>query len=168
MKITKEQIISFVLLLLRLCWPATVFIGLCTGMFLAFNPVLLWLDQIAPWFIGWAWLSLLIIYIILGITFILFSAHRLRSLYGSKTGRIQGRMAILSGLPFYTVCLLFFVTGVLSINDPNEGGAAAFFGAAGLFGFILISLSYLLLLFSFLGLLRPTVAHMRNWRIRKI
>ena len=51
MKITKEQIISFVLLLLRLCWPAAVFIGVCTGMILAFDSVLLLLDQIAPWFI---------------------------------------------------------------------------------------------------------------------
>jgi hypothetical protein len=167
MKITKEQIISFVLLLLRLCWPATVFIGLCTGMFLAFDPVLLWLDQIAPWFIGGAWLSLLIIYIILGIAFLLFSVRRLRGLYGSKTVRVQGRMAILSGLPFYAVCLLFLKMSIYSVYDPNVGGAAGFFSVAGFFGFVLVSLSYLLLLFSLLGLVRPTVVVMRNWRLRK-
>jgi hypothetical protein len=167
MNITKEQIISFVLLLLRLCWPATVFIGLCTGMLLAFDPVLLLLDQIAPWFIGGAWLSLLIIYILLGIAFLLFSARRLRSLYGSEAVHVQGRMAVLSGLPFYTVCLLFLMMSINSSLDPNIGGGAAFFSVAGFFGFVLISLSYVMLLFYFLGLLRPTVVLMRNGRKRE-
>ncbi|MBV9710117.1 MAG: hypothetical protein JO011_04255 [Ktedonobacteraceae bacterium] len=152
MKITKEQIISFVLLLLRLCWPATVLIGLCTGMFLAFDPVLLWLDQVAPWFIGGAWLSLLIIYILLGVAFILFSARRLRCRYGSEAVHVQGRMAVLSGLPFYAICLFFLMTSIYTGYDPNVSGAGAFFSVAGFFGFVLISLSYLLLLFFFLGL----------------
>src|SRR5882762_1804348 len=152
MKITKEQIISFVLLLLRLCWPAAVFIGVCTGMILAFDSVLLLLDQIAPWFIGGAWLLLLIVYIILGIAFTLFSARRLRGLYGSEAVHVQGRMAILSGLPFYAICLLFLMMSIYCNSDPNVGGAAAFFSVAGFFGFALISSSYLLLLFFFLGL----------------
>src|SRR5690349_9353909 len=119
MKITKKQIISFVLLLLRLCLPATVFIGLCTGMLFAFNPVLLLLDQIAPWFIGGAWLSLLIVYIILGIAFTLFSSRRLRGLSGSEAVPVQGRMAVLSGLPFYAACLLFLLMSMYCILDPT-------------------------------------------------
>jgi hypothetical protein len=167
MKITTKQIISFVLLLIRLCWPATVFIGLCTTMILAFDPVLLLLDQIAPWFIGGAWLSLLIIYIILGIAFTLISVRRLRGLYGSEAAHVQGRMAVLSGLPFYVTCLLFLMMSINSMRDPNIGGGAAFISVAGFFGFILVSFSYLLLLFSLLGLLRPTVVFITNWRIRK-
>jgi|SRR5947207_2834089 len=159
MKITKEQIISFVLLLLRLCWPATVFIGLCTGMFLAFDSVLLLLDQIAPWFIGGAWLSLLIVYIILGVAFTLFSARRMRGLYRSEAVHIQGRMAVLSGLPFYAVWLLFLKMTISCLSDPNVDGAAVFFSVAGFFGFALVSLSYLLLLRFFLRRLAVRSQH---------
>ncbi len=152
MEITKEKIIAMVLLLIRLCWPAVAFIGLCTAMFIAFDPLLLWLDQVAHWFIGGAWLSLLIVYILLGIALILFSARQLRGLYGAEAAHVQGRMAVLSGLPFYSICLLFLMTSISVGLDPNAGGAAAFFSFAGFFGFVLISFSYVLLLFFFLGL----------------
>ena len=150
--ITKKQLISFGLMLISVCWPVCVFIVLCTGMFLAFDYVLLWLDEVAPWFIGGAWLSLLVAYIALGIAFILFSARWLRHLYGSRTAQIQGRIAVLSGLPFYVVWLLFVVTSIYSMFDPNIGGAAAFFSVAGFLGFALISFGYLLLLFFFMGI----------------
>lgn len=157
MKITKEQIISSVLLLLRLCWPATAFIGLCAGMFLAFDLVLLWLDQVAPSFIGGAWLSMLITYLLLGIAFTLFSVRRLRSLYGSEIVRVQERMAVLSSLPFYTLCLLFLWMSISNISNPNASGAAALFSVAGFVGSALVSFSYPLLLLFFLGLSRPAV-----------
>jgi hypothetical protein len=160
-------LISFIFLLLRLCWPAIVFIGLCMGMILAFDPLLLLLDQIAPWLILWAWLSLLIVYIILGVVLILFSSHWLRALYGSEAAHVQGRMAVLSGLPFYATCLLFLMMSIYCNLDPNVGGGAAFVSVAGFFGFVLISCSYLFLLFLFMGLLRPTIVFIWNWRRKK-
>jgi hypothetical protein len=144
MKSNKEQIISFALLLIRLCGPGTVFIGLCTFMIFAFDPVLLLLDQIAPWFIGGAWLSLLIIYILLGIAFIFFEARFLRKHFGHKKLPIQRFIVFLSGIPFYTVEILFILTFVYS-NNPNISTAALFISAVGSLGFFIISCVYFFL-----------------------
>lgn len=155
MKITIGSISFDILLFLRLCLPAAVFIGLCTGILLAFQQVLLLLDQIAPGFIGWAWLSLLILYIILGVAFTYFVARLLRRSLGSEERRIRRRMALLSGFPFYVICLLCLIVGLLAgllyPDSPDICGSIEF---ASLFGFVcfaLVSCSYLLLLrfFSF-------------------
>ena len=111
MKLTIGPISLDILLLLRLCLPATVFIGLCTGILLAFNPVLLLIDQITPrsrqeLLIGTAWLLLLILYIMLGVAFTHFAARLLRGSFGSEELRVQRRMATVSGFPFYALCLL--------------------------------------------------------------
>src|SRR5690349_318540 len=81
MKIILGSISSAILLFLRLCLPAAVFIGLCAGIFVAFQQVLLMLDQIAPGFSGVAWLSLLVLYIILGIAFTYLMARFLLGSY---------------------------------------------------------------------------------------
>jgi uncharacterized membrane protein len=62
-------------------------------------------------------------------------------------------MAILSGFPFYALCLLCLVASiVISLFFPDDVNAAtAVAGVAGFFGFALISCSYLLLLRFFLG-----------------
>jgi hypothetical protein len=151
MKITIGPISLDILLFLRLCLPATVFIGLCMGILLAFNPVLLLLDQIAPGFIGAAWLSLLIFYIILGVAFTYFAARLLRGFFGSEELRVQRRMAILSGLPFYALCLLCLMATIVCILFPDMvSGLTAFASEAGFLGFALVSCSYLLLLRFFL------------------
>ncbi len=162
MKITMAQIFSYIRLSLRLWLPVTVFIGLYTGIIVAFDPVLLMLDQIAPSFMGngWCvlliWLSLLILYIILGVVFTRFFARFLRRSFGSEALRIQRRMAALSGLPFYAICLLCLWSTIVFMlfPDANAPAASLTLGVAGFLGFGLISLSYLLLLRFFSG--RPT------------
>jgi hypothetical protein len=62
MNITIGKFSFDVLLLIRLWLPAIVFIGLCTGIFIAFDSLLLLLDQIAPGLIPVAWLSLFVLY----------------------------------------------------------------------------------------------------------
>src|SRR5437763_11160529 len=98
MKTTMRQIFLGIRLLVRLCLPATVFIGLCTGMLLPFNLVLQMLDQIAPRFIDGAWSSLLIFYIVFGVALICFNAHLIHRSFGSEELRVQRHMAALSGL----------------------------------------------------------------------
>src|SRR5438132_717551 len=112
MKITIGPISLDLRLFFRLWLPATVFIGLCTGIFVAFDAVLLLIDQIAPpsWLdllIGTAWLLLLIFYILLGVAFTRFVARLLRRSFGLEELRVQRRMVALSGFPFYVLCLLF-------------------------------------------------------------
>jgi hypothetical protein len=151
MKITLGPISLDILLCLRLFLPVPLFIGLCTGIILAFNPVLLLLDQIAPDLIAAAWLSLLILYIILGVAFTYFYARLFRHSFVLEKARVQRRMAILSGLPFYSLCLLFLMNCIYCALFPDMvGGPAAFASVAGFLGFALVSLSYLLLLRFFL------------------
>ena len=151
MKITLGPISLDILLFLRLCLPATVFIGLCTGILLAFNPVLLILDQIALDFIGVAWLLLLIFYILFGVAFTRFAARLLRGSFGSEEWRVQWRMAILSGLPFYALSLLCLVSIVFCFLFPDMAtGPTVFASEFGFLGFALVSGSYLLLLRFFL------------------
>ena len=112
------------LLFLRLCLPATVFIGLCTGILLAFNPVLLLIDQITPrWWqellIGTAWLLLLILYIMFGVAFTHFAARLLRGSLGSEEWRVQRRMATLSGFPFYALCLFGLMATIACFLFPD-------------------------------------------------
>lgn len=163
MKMDIRQIFLGVRLLIRLCWPATVFIGLCTGILIAFGGFLQFLSNITRdgRFIGGSWLLLLIFYIIFGVALIRFNAHLIHRSFGSEELRIQRRMATLSGLPFYAVCLLFLSMNIYNFFDPNVGGPAAFFGVAGFFGFILISCSYFLLIRFFLGRL-ATIAHRKD------
>lgn len=156
--------ISFVLLLLRLWWPATAFIGLCAGMLLPFNLVLHMLDYIiAPRFIGVAWLLLLIVYILLGVAFTYIAARLLRRSFGSEEWRIQRRMAILSGFPFYALCLFFLTVGIVIILDTDLHsvemiGAALVFYLAGSILFALTSGSYVILTLFFLRR-SPAIAH---------
>jgi hypothetical protein len=152
MKITIGPISLDIMLFLRLCLPTIVFIGLCTGILLAFNPVLLLLDQIAPGFIGAAWLLLLILYIILGVAFTYFAARLLRGSFASEELRVQRRMASLSGLPFYALCLLCLMSTIVCILFPDMvSGPTAFASEAGFVGFALVSCGYLLLVRFFLG-----------------
>ena len=160
MKITLGSLSLDVLLFLCLCLPATVFIGLCTGIILAFDSVLLMLDQIAPGFIDGAWLSLLILYIVLGVAFTYFVARLLRRSFGSEERRVQRRMAILSGFPFYALCLLCLMMIIYYSLFPDAvTGLAAFASVAGFLGFALVSCSYLLLLRFFL---RGSIAMLRT------
>ena len=152
MKITIGPIYLDIRLFLRLCLPATVFIGLCTGIFVAFVAVLSMVDPIVSRFIGEAWLLLLIFYIILGVAFTCFVARLLRRSFGSEELRVQRRMAALSGSPFYVLCLLCFVTCILGLLYPDAmNGAAIFTTTVGFVGLGLVSLSYLLLLRFFLS-----------------
>jgi hypothetical protein len=157
MKITIGPISLDILLFLRLCLPATVFIGLCTGILLAFNLVLLLIDQITPrgWqelLIGTAWLLLLILYITLLVAFIRFAARLLRGSFGSEELRAQRRMATLSGFPFYALCLLSLMVTIASFLFPDSSnGVTAFTSEVGFLSFALVSCSYFLLLRFFLG-----------------
>jgi hypothetical protein len=165
MKISIGPITLDIGLFLRLCLPTVVFIGLCTGIFLAFNPVLLLIDRIAPhaWLwplIGTAWLLLLILYIMLGIAFTRFAARRLRASFGSEELRVQRRMALVSGLPFYATCLLCFMETlvcVFSLDTVNP--LTLYVSAAGFLGFALVSGSYLLLIRFLLGRSATSIAY---------
>ncbi|HTK08728.1 MAG TPA: hypothetical protein VL485_16280 [Ktedonobacteraceae bacterium] len=155
MKITVGPISFDILLFLRLWLPAIVFIGLCIGIILAFNPVLQILDQIAPGFIGGAWLLLLIFYILLGVAFTHFVARLLRRSFGSEEWRIQRRMVILSGFPFYALCLFFLTVGIVILLDTDLHsvemiGAALVFYLAGSLLFALTSCGYVILTLFFL------------------
>ncbi len=158
MKITMAQIFSGMLLLIRLWLPAIVFIGLCMGIFLAFDSVLLLIDQIAAptWLntlIGIAWLSLFILYIMLGVAFTYLSARLLRRSFGSKELRVQRRMAILSGLPFYALCLLFLMTTIafFILFSDTVNPVTAYASAAGFLLLSLASCGYWLLVRFLLG-----------------
>jgi len=165
MKILIGPITLDIGLFLRLCLPATVFIGLCTGILLAFNPVLLLIDRIAShaWLwplIGTAWLLLLILYIMLGIAFTHFVARRLRASFGSKEFRVQRRMALVSGLPFYAICLLCFAATLVCVLFPDTvNPLTAYISAAGFLGFALVSGGYLLLLRFLLGRSTTSIAY---------
>src|SRR5436190_20482046 len=102
MKINMTQIFLGVRLLVRLCLPATLFIGLCTGIFIAFIAFLQFLGNITRdgRFMGGSWLSLFIFYIICGVALIRFNVRLIHRSFGSEEVRVQRRMAFLSGFPF--------------------------------------------------------------------
>ncbi len=163
MKITIGPIPIF-LLLLRLWLSATVFLGLCAGIFfLAFHPFLLLLDQTARGFIGAAYLVLLILYIILGVAFTSFAARLLRRSLESEEWRTKILMVILSGVPFYVPGLLLLALGLsIPLNPAAQSiemiGAVFTFSLAGALGFALLSCGYVILALFFLR--RPTaIAH---------
>jgi hypothetical protein len=156
MKITIGPISFDILLFFRLWLPATLFFGLCAGIFVAFDLVLLLIDQIAPpsWLdllIGTAWLLLLIFYILLGVAFTRFNARLLRRFFGLEELRVQRRMAILSGVPFYAFCLLCLSAFIVCIYSPDVEPAALYASGFGFLGFVLVSCGYLLLLRFFSG-----------------
>jgi hypothetical protein len=157
MKITIGPISLDIRLFLRLWLPAIVFIGLCTGIFVAFGAILRMLDQIAPsfmsdaWYVLLMWLLLLIFYIVLGVAFTRFVAHLLRRSFGLEELRVQRRMAMLSGLPFYAFCLLCLMTTIVDILSPDVDPVALYASGAGFLAFGLASCGYLLLLRFFLG-----------------
>jgi hypothetical protein len=156
MKITIGPLSFDIFLLLRLWLPPVVFIVVCTAIFfLPFHMLLLALDDVAPNLIGVAWLSLLLLYIIAGITFTYFYARFFRAVFASQDARARKGMAILSGLPFYALCFLFLLDMLYCLFTPDDvGGLAAFVSVVGFVGFALVSGAYLLLL-RFL-LRRPT------------
>ena len=156
MKITIGPLSLDILLFFRLWLPATAFFGLCTGIFVAFDFVLLLIDQIAPpsrldLLIGTAWLLLLIFYILLGVAFTYFVAEFLRRSFGLEELRVQRRMAILSGVPFYSFCLLCLWAFIACFCSPDVDPAAVYASGVGFLGFGLVSFGYLLLLRFFLG-----------------
>ena len=152
MEITIRQILLGVRLLIRLCLPATVFIGLCTGIFIAFIAFLPFLNNITRdvRFFGGAWLSLFIFYIIFGVAFIRFNARLIHNSFGSEELRVQRRMAALSGLPFYALCLLFLMTGIIFYSfysdAPDVCASTVFISMVGFLGFGLVSFSYSILI----------------------
>src|ERR1700704_6156011 len=153
MKINFEQILSNMRLLLRVCSPATVFIGLCLGIFMAFISLLstITLTQRDPLVVSGAWLLLLIFYIIFGVAFTRFAAGLIRRSFGSEEWRIQRRMISLSGLPFYAFCLLCLVTSVTAWFDPDGNAPTVFVMGSGFLLLGFASSGYLLLMRLFLG-----------------
>ena len=152
MKITLRQIFLGTRLFIRLCLPATVFIGLCTGIFIAFILFLQFLNTITrdDRFFGGAWLLLFIFYIIFGVALIRFNARLIHSSFGSEELRVQRRRAALSGLPFYVLCLLCLMMCILSILSSANAVTVYVTG----FGFVVFSFAscgYLLLIRFFLG-----------------
>ncbi len=159
MKLTLGPLAFDILLLLRLWLPAVVLIGLCTGILVSFDPVLLLIDQIAPpsqlgLFIGIAWLSLLLFYILLGVAFTYFSARLHRRSFGSEEWRVQRRMVILSGVPSYAFCLLCLFLTLIGIFSPNANSVGVYAFGIGFLVSGLFSCSYLLLIRFFLRRLR--------------
>ena len=146
MNITLEQIYSATRLLLRIFLPATVFIILCTGIFVAFftSLQLIPASQKPPVPMSIYWLGLLILFIVLGVAFSFFEARFLRKHFGHKELPIQRFIVLLSGIPFYIVEILFILTFVYS-NDPNIPAAALFVSAVGSLGFFIISCVYFFL-----------------------
>lgn len=151
MKITIGSFTFDVLLFIRVCLPATVFIGVCTGVLLVFNLVLRTVGQIAPSFIGVTWLSLLIFYIMFGIAFTRFAAKFLRDTFSTEGLHVQRRMALLSGAPFYALCSLCLLMTIYSFYDPDVSGASAFVSLVGFVLFAMASGGYLTLVHFFLG-----------------
>lgn len=144
-------LLRFCLLLFRVCLPATIFIVLCTLLFLGFFPVLYWLDDHALNLIGWAWLTLLLLYIVLGVAFTFFTARYLQRIFGSEPKAVRRAMALLSAAPFYAILTLFVLMFIASIVDPVDCAAGLFLAFVGTIGFGLICVAYLLLLRLFSG-----------------
>jgi hypothetical protein len=141
LKLTFGQFSIDLNMLLRLFLPPILFICLCTGIFFVFFFLLLpLLDPILGVYqIGWAWLSLLILYIALGIAFTYFFIRFLRTSFKSAEPRTQKSMLVWSGLPFYGLCLFFLLMFVANMILNAE--APALF--ADLVFFILFALTSL-------------------------
>src|SRR5450631_2339608 len=109
MKITREQIYSATRSLLRILLPATVFIILCTGIFVAFLTCLQLIpdSQKPPVGICTYGLGFFILFIVLEVVFIFFEVRFLRKHFGHKELPTQRFVVFLSGIPFYTVEILF-------------------------------------------------------------
>ena len=105
MNITREQIYSATRSLLRILLPATVFIILCTGIFVAFLTCLQLIpdSQKPPVPISTYGLGFLILFIVLEVAFIFFEARFLRKHFGQKELPIQRLVVFLSGIPFFDV-----------------------------------------------------------------
>ncbi len=146
MNITFEQISSATRSLLRIFLPATVFLILCTGIFVAFLTCLQLLpdSQKPPVPFSIYCLGFLILFLALEVAFSFFEARFLRKHFGQKELPIQRFIVFLSGIPFYTVEVLFILTFVYS-NDPNIPTAAVFVSAVGSLGFFLLSCVYFFL-----------------------
>ena len=146
MNITLEQIYSATRSLLRIFLPATVFIILCTSIFVAFLACLQLIpDSLKPSIpFSIFWLGLFILLIVLGVVFIFFEARFLRKHFGHKELPIQRFVVFLSGIPFYIVDILFILTFVYN-NDPNAPAAALFVSAVGSLGFFILSCIYFFL-----------------------
>lgn len=146
MNITREQIYSAMRSLSRIFLPTTVFILLCTGIFVAFLTCLQLLpDSLKPP-VGMSiyCLGFFILFIGLEVVFILFAAKFLRKHFGHKELPAQRFVVFLSGVPFYIVEILFILTFVYS-NDPTIPAAALFMSAAGFLGVFIMSCIYLFL-----------------------
>jgi len=89
-------------------------------------------------------LGFLILFIVLEVAFIFFEARFLRKHFGQKELPVQRFVVFLSGIPFYTVEILFILTFVYS-NDPNIPAAALFVSAVGSLGFFILSCVYFFL-----------------------
>lgn len=144
MNITLERIYSATLSLLRIFLPAIVFILLCTGIVVAFLTCLKLLpDSLKPPVpFSIDMLGLFILFLVLEAAFVFFEVRSLSKQFGHKELPIQRRIAFLSGIPFYTVEILFILTFVYS-NDPNTPAAALFVSAAGSLAFFIMSCVYI-------------------------
>lgn len=145
------QIFLNIRLFFCLCWPATVFIGLCVGFFVAFLFFLSTIAQSGPLFVGGAWLLLFIFFMLFEVAFTLFAARRLYDAFGSEELRVQRRMASLSGCPFYVLCLLCFMMSLVGLLYSEVNAPTVFASLLGFVGFGFVSLSYLLLIRFFSG-----------------
>ena len=160
MNITLEQIYSATRSLLRIFLPATVFIILCTGIFVAFLTCLQLIpdSQKPPVPISIYCLGFLILFIVLEVAFSFFEATFLRKHFGHKELPIQRVVVFLSGIPFYVVEILFILTFVYS-NNHNIPAAALFVSAVGSLGFFIISCIYLFLTFFLLKRSKSIALH---------
>lgn len=149
MNITREQIYAAIRFLLRIFLPATVFIILCTGIFAAFLACLQFLPESLKIGASIYWLGILVLFIVFGVAFCFFEARFLRKHFGHKEIPAQRLIVFLSGIPFYTIGILFIITFIGS-NDPNIPAAALFASAVGSLGFFIISCVYFFLTWSLL------------------
>ena len=164
MKITIGPLSFDVLQFVRLCLPATVLIVLCVVILLAFNPILLLIDQVNPpsWqgpLLITAWLLLLALYIVLGVLFTRFAARYFRRSVEAEALHDQRRIAIQSGLPFYVCFLLSLLATILCYLYPDRvTGPTTFVSELGIVLFAIASLGYLILLRIFLPTNRQRTA----------
>jgi hypothetical protein len=160
MKISLESVFFYTLVFILLCLPVALFIGLCACIFVVFHLFLLVLDQFFPpsqmGAIIVAWLLLLVLYIVLGVLFIRLVARLFRGFFASMERRTRRRIALLSGSPFYALCLLGLLATLFCCVFPDlVNGLTAFVSLLCFVGFALVSGGYLLLLRLFLGRSTP-------------
>ena len=105
MKIMLRIVLESIRLFALVCLPVTVFLSLCTGIFIAFVFLHLFL------FDG-ALLWLLIFYIIVEVAFTYFHARIIYKYFSSKKILVQRCIVALGGLSFYILC--YYFCGLLS------------------------------------------------------